>query len=83
MDKSAVVFHIPHSSTHIPDEYLIGIVMSEEELRQEVVWSTDMYCDELFDTGFGMTVKAPFSRLACDVERFRDDSEELFGQGLF
>lgn len=86
MNKSAIVFHIPHSSMHLPPEYLSGVVLTDEELRGEMLWATDMYCDELFDTGYGVPVVAEFSRFACDAERFRNDEEEpnaAAGQGFF
>jgi len=71
-----LVIHIPHASTIIPKEYLQGICLSEKELHDEIIWSTDSYCDELFYSDFGIPVIAPYSRLACDVERFRDDKKE-------
>lgn len=37
---------------------------------------TDHYCDDLYDTG-GKMIRFPVSRLVCDPERFRDDSEEI------
>ena len=86
MNKEAVVFHIPHSSMVIPDEFLSGVVLSEKELRQELIRSTDMYCDELFDLGFGLSVVAQYSRFSCDVERFRNDRQEPnaeIGRGVF
>lgn len=45
---------------------------------------TDMYCDELFYKGDD-TVVFPYSRLLCDVERFREDADEEMssvGMGL-
>ena len=85
MDTSAIVIHIPHASTVIPAEYLSGLIVDLDELDKEIIWSTDAYCDELFNPGFGTRVIAQYSRLACDVERFRDDEQEpcaQVGQGL-
>ena len=45
---------------------------------------TDWYTDDLFYSASDITVKAPFSRVFCDVERFADDKDEpmsKFGMG--
>jgi N-formylglutamate amidohydrolase len=85
MNRS-VIIHIPHSSTTIPKEFLSEVLLSPEELYKEVTLATDLYCDELFGVPNCRTIVAPYSRLACDVERFRDDNEEpcaAKGQGAF
>ena len=76
MPANNLVIHIPHASTHISDEFCNGILLSKEYLAEEILWSTDLYCDELFDVGFGVKILADFSRLVCDVERFRNDDME-------
>ena len=70
----------------IPDEYRKSIIMTEDELAQEIIWATDAYCDELFDVGLGECIIAGYSRLVCDVERFRNDDLEpcaKAGNGVF
>ena len=74
-----MIFHIPHSSTHIPEEYLSSFVLSKRDLELEIVAMTDSYTLELFS--FAMKdddVSIPFhySRLLVDVERFEQDAEE-------
>ena len=84
MDTGFVVVHVPHASVFIPDEYRRSIILSDEDLRREVVTMTDAFCDELYG-GVGVQVKAPVSRYVCDMERFRDDADEPCakkGQGL-
>ncbi|MDR0356060.1 MAG: N-formylglutamate amidohydrolase [Deltaproteobacteria bacterium] len=71
-----VVIHVPHSSTAIPEEYLEGLVVSQADFFEEVRRSADLFVDEIFEFAFGTTVVAPFSRLACDVERFLDDEKK-------
>ena len=85
ISDNSVVIHVPHASTIIPKEYLDGILFSKEELEDEILWATDILCDDLFAPAFGTRVIAESSRLACDVERMRDDADEpcaLFGNGL-
>jgi len=81
-----LVIHVPHASTIIPVEYRRSILLSEDAIKEEIVWATDAYCDELFNMSDGECVVAEYSRLACDVERFRDDDMEpdaKNGNGLF
>ena len=73
---TGLVIHIPHASTVFPAEYLKGIMFTEKELTKEILWATDSFCDELFNVSFGTHIVSEYSRLACDVERFRDDAEE-------
>ena len=43
------VFHIPHASTVIPEEYLKHFVLSSKELNEEILKMTDHYTDQLFE----------------------------------
>ena len=84
-DYGFVVVHIPHASVFIPDEYRQSILLSDDELRKEIVSMTDAFCDELYNFPGGDIITAPVSRLVCDMERFRDDEHEPCakkGQGL-
>ena len=88
---AGIVIHIPHASTVIPEPFLNGILLPREALINEAYRSADIYCDELYapETAQGRAperVIAKYSRLACDVERFRDDTLEAGakkGNGLF
>lgn len=71
------VIHVPHSSTHIPREYRQSFV--KEKIPHEIEVMTDWFCDELFDVGAGLVI-FPISRLVCDVERFRDDKDEIMAK---
>ncbi len=75
---SPLIFHIPHSSTIIPEELSEQFSCDPEELEYETKIMGDLFTDELFaplsDTGSSITAK--FSRVACDVERFDDDNAE-------
>jgi N-formylglutamate amidohydrolase len=82
-----LIIHIPHSSTRFPEEYKEGILLAEDKLKDEIFFEADLFCDELFGGAYGITsIVSEFSRMVCDVERFRDDAQEssaLNGQGLF
>ena len=74
----ALLIHIPHSSTCIPENYLQYFKLTPEALNIEMLKMTDHYTDELFDCS-GEDVQSllfPISRLLVDPERFSDDELE-------
>lgn len=79
--KDFTLFHIPHSSTVIPD--YTGFY--REKIEYEIQLLTDFATDEIFDVeGIGKLI-VPFSRLFCDVERLPDSLEMLHkvGRGIY
>ena len=74
--KNTILLHLPHSSIHIPEEIRKDILLSDDELREELLALTDRYTDELFGVEGVVTVKNIVSRLVFDPERFRDDKHE-------
>lgn len=74
--ENNILINIPHSSPFLPDEFLGRVLITSDELKDELELLTDKYTDDLFDFQNCSIVKANFSRLFCDVERFRDDSKE-------
>jgi N-formylglutamate deformylase len=78
-----LILHIPHSSTILP--FKEGYCVSDEILHEEILKLTDWYTDDLFENEIDCSIKAPFSRIFCDTERFSDDSQEVmtqFGMGV-
>lgn len=75
--KNSTIIHIPHASVEIPDRYRSTFVTPN--LDRETAVMTDWFCDELFDCGRERIV-FPVSRLVCDVERFRDDAQEIMSR---
>jgi len=71
-----MILHIPHSSDIVPDQLRAQIVLSDDELRAELLRMTDAFTDELFAWPEAAVVCFPISRLLVDVERFVDDSKE-------
>ena len=73
------ILHIPHSSTYIPEDCRDLFYLDDRHLRKELLVMPDRYTDELFNIpGIPEANKIvfPYSRLICDVERFRDDRLE-------
>lgn len=86
--RAPVVAHVPHASTVIPDEVRSELLVSGDELADELLRLTDWYTDELFgglrELGATQFVDR-ISRLVFDPERFLDDSAEPMasrGQGV-
>lgn len=75
-----MIIHVPHSSVFIPTEHMTDFVA--DDLEAELLKMTDMYCDELFFRS-GDMFAFPYSRLLCDVERFRsDEAEQMSSVGM-
>ena len=76
---SGLIFHIPHSSTLIPDEFRPDFALSDTDLAEEIRLMTDWHTADLFKpavTRLGSAIEFPVSRLLVDPERFPDDAEE-------
>ena len=71
-----ILIHIPHSSYAIPNEYKELFYLRDNELFQEQLKMSDSYTDELFDVKGIQKLIFPISRLVCDVERFRNETDE-------
>jgi len=82
---SSVVLHVPHSGTHIPSIEKEKILISGNELRKELFYSTDWFTDELYPVREHDSVVNTISRYLVDMERFVDDDLEPMakrGQGV-
>lgn len=82
---SKILLNIPHSSEFIPKYLREEILISDNELEKEVNTMTDLYVDKIFSAKkLGIDakdiLKADFSRLICDVERFENDSDEIMSE---
>lgn len=78
-----LILHIPHSSTSIP--FVKGFIVEKELIEKDIMKLTDWYTDDLFSLEGAVVVRADFSRVFCDTERFSDDSEEMmakYGMGV-
>ncbi len=77
MKNLAVVGHIPHTSTFIPRDVRPSFLISDDELRNEMLLLTDWYVDELFSWLGRRSCVFGVSRLVVDPERFPDDEQEV------
>jgi len=87
MKKPFSILHIPHASLAIPAHVRPTLLLTDEELLQELQRLTDRYTEELFDYSSDSVARVvfPVSRLVVDPERFPDDNQEpmaAHGMGL-
>ena len=76
-----IIKHIPHASLKFPP-YFGEMLLSKSKISNYKM--TDLFVDELFKNIEGVEVKASYSRIYCDVERYKDDEKEemaKYGQG--
>lgn len=78
--KNNILINIPHSSLNIPKLFKEKMLIDELYLKNEIEIITDLYVDELFFYENSYILKAEFSRIFCDVERFRDDKDEVMSK---
>lgn len=78
-----VLIHVPHASMYIPEHYRSTALIPQEELEEENRFMCDTGVLELIPPAFAENaVVFPYSRLYCDVERFRDGSEPMEAYGM-
>ena len=73
-----LILHIPHSSDRFPNRK--GFLIDKDALNKEALKLTDWYTDDLFSFSNSVAIKAEFSRIFCDPERFSDDSQEVMAK---
>lgn len=77
----AVVFHVPHDSTLVPQGARGQFLLNDESLSAEMNLMTDHFTHDLFvHSQQQVVVRSPVSRLVVDVERFEDDTLELMAK---
>ena len=75
-----MIFHVPHSSLHIPSDLRSAFLLDDQALEAEILTMTDAFTDDLFGSHAGAddsVVTFPISRLVLDPERFLDDTMEI------
>jgi len=78
-----ILIHVPHASMYIPEEYRKTALIPVDELEEENRFMCDTGVLELIPPSLAGNVLAfPYSRLYCDVERFRDGSEPMEAYGM-
>lgn len=71
-----IILHIPHASLCLPPDFWRDITVDKEIVERELRFIADYKVDELVKNIDSHKIIAKYSRLYCDVERFRDDEAE-------
>ena len=78
-----LIIHVPHASMYIPEEYRRTALIPPGELEEENLFLCDTGVLGLIPPTLSDCILAfPYSRLYCDVERFRDGSEPMEARGM-
>ena len=87
LENIEIIKHIPHASTEFPPFFnrrSCKISFGFNDFDKYLYKMADLFVDKLFQDIPGIELKAKYSRLYCDVERFKDDDKEpmsKLGQG--
>ena len=71
-----IILHIPHASLCLPTDFWRDITVGKEIIERELRFIADYKVDELVKNIDSHKIIAKYSRLYCDVERFRSDEDE-------
>jgi len=71
-----IILHIPHASLCLPPDFWRDITVDKEIIERELRSIADYKVDELVKNIDSHKIIAKYSRLYCDVERFRSDEDE-------
>ena len=80
-----ILMHMPHVSLKVPKKFYKGLKISKDLFNKYNLEMTDLGIDTLFKDYKYKKIKPKYSRLYCDVERFRNDSMEImskYGEGV-
>ena len=77
-----ILVHVPHASTKIPDDDLLGFLAAPAAINAEIYQLTDHFTDELFwsKKTYVESLVFPVSRFLVDPERFDMDKYEPMAQ---
>ena len=80
MKKKCLVIHIPHSSLKLSKIFKDKCLLDKDELKYENLLLTDLYTNRFFNRLKYTIIRFKYSRLFCDVEKFKDDSKEVMSK---
>ncbi len=76
MSHNNILLHIPHASFHLPQDFWRDVAVDQKIIEQNVRFMADYKVDKLVENIDCRKVADRYSRLYCDVERFREDVDE-------
>ncbi len=76
---NSILFHVPHSSLKIPKQYWDICVKDKKYIKNINIFLSDYLTDKLIPSNCHKLI-FKYSRLFCDVEKFKDDSKEIMAK---
>jgi len=76
---NCILFHIPYSSSKIPTQYWDICIKDKQYIKSTNVFLIDYLTDKLIPNKCHKLV-FKYSRLFCDIEKFKDDSKEIMSK---
>lgn len=73
---NSILFHIPHSSLKIPKKYWTICIKNRDYILKTNKFLSDYFVDKLAPRKSNKLI-FPYSRIFCDVEKFKDDAKEI------
>ena len=83
--KENIIIHIPHISLKFPRIFYNYLLISKKDLEEENKFISDYLVDKFIPKHCKNIIKFKYSRLFCDVERFKNDDLEAmskYGMGV-
>lgn len=74
--KSNLLIHIPHSSTKLPYFFWKNTILYKKEIQKENIFISDFLVHKFIPKKNYKVLTFRYSRLFCDVERFKDNNKE-------
>lgn len=74
-----ILFHVPHSALKIPRQYWDICIKNQNYIKRTNKFLSDYLTDKLIPNKCHKLV-FKYSRLFCDVEKFKDDSKEIMSK---
>lgn len=71
-----LLIHIPHASLRLPQDFWRDVTVDRKNIEHNLRFMADYKVDELARDVDCHKITAKYSRLYCDVERFRNDADE-------
>ena len=77
-----IIVHIPHASIEVPKLFKERLLIDEDEFKKENIFEADYLIDTFKPKDF-IVLSSNYSRMFCDVERFKENEEmEKYSMGL-
>lgn len=77
---SKIVIHIPHSKLRLPNKFWKKTVIDKKIIENENTIITDLYVEKLVSNLKNKKIIFKYSRLFCDVERYKNDDVEAMSK---